>query len=109
MMEKICFNCKYCSYHKAKKELDNMNWFKKFFVLFPIADPEYNLEFQKEYCRCLHPNVFKRTKGRELVSGNLSNERIFCSTARFSSSFEASDYIYNCCGVEGKYFELKED
>jgi hypothetical protein len=42
MMEKICFNCKYCSYNKTIKELDNMNWFKKFFVLHPIPNPKYD-------------------------------------------------------------------
>ena len=97
-MEKICLNCKYCSFNVKSREFEKANVFRKIARIFTGNIP---LNFEKKYPMCHHPEVFRKGNVVYLVSGEDCREKIFCSVARRSSYTDE----YNTCGKEGKYFE----
>ena len=97
-MEKICLNCKYCSFNVKSREFEKANFFSKIVRAFTGNIP---FDVEKKHPMCYHPEVFKQEKIAYLVFGEDCREKIFCSAARRSSYTDE----FKTCGKEGKHFE----
>lgn len=98
-MEKICLNCKHCSFNVKSREFEKINVFKKIARVFTGNIP---LDYEMKHPKCYHPEIFKQDKIAYLVSGEDCRENLFCSAAR-RSTIHNDDY--HTCGKDGKYFE----
>ena len=101
-MEKICMNCKHCSFNIKVKEFEKANIFKKIIMILK-GEAFFDLEYK--YPKCMNPEVFHIDFKKDLVFGNeLKKENLFCPAAR-SCSCTCNNEEFHTCGPEGKYFE----
>lgn len=109
MENKICMDCKWCSYNYEQQQIKAIkNPIKRFFAWCEWVN--FDSRLNKELPRCKHPNVYLRDNREAVVFGDHPPARIniHCTTAR-EESYVGWHHTFSCCEKQGKYWEAKDE
>ena len=109
MGNKICMDCKWCSYNNEQQRIKaTQNPIKRFFAWCDWV--QFGSKLHKEFPKCKHPNVYLKNNGESVVFGDNppARENIYCHTAR-EESYVGRHRTFSCCEKEGKYWEAKDE